>query len=78
MFHFNNKRSTFRVIHSVQKTMMSDFIRKYLGFLHINRKAVIDHPVISIAVDLFLNSSKQVAVVMDTTSLGIFVRAKVY
>ena len=71
MFHFDNKRSISRMIHSVRKAMMSNFVQKYLGFHHIRRQTVIDHYMTDVAAELFLDSTHQLAVVMDATYLYV-------
>ena len=71
VFRFDNKRSISRTIHSVREVMMSNFVQKYLGFHHISRQIVIDHHTTAIAAELFLNSSHQLAVVMDATYLYV-------
>ncbi|CAF2758821.1 unnamed protein product [Rotaria sp. Silwood2] len=71
IFHLEDKRSVSRVIHSVRKAMMSDFVQHYLGFHHINRQTVIDHHTTAIAKELLLYTPNQLALVIDSTYLYV-------
>ena len=71
MFHLEDKRSVSRVIHSVRKTMVTDFVQKYLGFHHINRQTVIDHRTTTIATEILLSTPNQLALVIDSTYLYV-------
>ena len=71
MFHLEDKRSVSRVIHSVRKAMMTDFVQKYFGFHHINRQTVIDHHTNTIAKELLLSTPNQLALVIDSTYLYV-------
>ena len=71
MFHLEDKRSVSRVIHSVRKAMMTNFVQKYIGFHHINRQTVIDRHTTTIAKELLLNTPNQLAIVIDSTYLYV-------
>ena len=71
IFQLEDKRSVSRIIYSVRKAMVTDFVPKYLGFHHISRQTVIDHHTTAIARELLLNTPNQLAIVIDSTYIYV-------
>ena len=72
IFQLEDKRSVSRIIYSMRKAMVTDFVPKCLGFHHISRQAVTDSHTTATARELLLNTTKQLAIVIG--SIYIYVQ----
>ena len=71
LFHFKNKRTISRIIHSVRLALMKNFTSQHLGLDHIARQTVIAHHQTSIASELFTTKSDQLCIIMDGTYIYV-------